>query len=124
MFYSVPLDSLTKNYNYIREMIRTNRNEETVYFNLSLMDTDTANELKKAIVKSITNCRNDSSYTISDYTDNKLSKLIKSLCTGEFKIEYGDIQEYQVRFSLKGAISKVLEDRSSKIYHNMLNRTF
>lgn len=124
MFYSTPLNSLTSNYNYIHDLIRTNRNDETVYFNLDLMDNETATELKKIIVYTITNCRNDDSYTISSYTDEKLSKLIKSLGTKEFKIEYGDIQEYQVRFSLKGAISKVLETRSSKLYHNMLNRTF
>jgi hypothetical protein len=124
MFYSTPLNDITNKYNYIHDIIKTNRNDETVYFNTNLMDEETANELNKVIVYTITNCRNDSTYTISQYTNDKLSKLIKSLGTGEFKIEYGDIQEYQVRFSLKGAISKVLESRSSKLYHNMLNRTF
>lgn len=124
MFYSTPLNDITNRYNYIHDLIKTNRNDETVYFNTNLMDEETAKELNKVIVYTITNCRNDSTYTISQYTNDKLSKLIKSLGTREFKIEYGDIQEYQVRFSLKGAISKVLESRSSKLYHNMLNRTF
>lgn len=124
MFYSTPLPLLKDQYNYINSLIKINRNENELIINYKSLDGETSRQLRNIILTTIMRCREDSSYTISEDTNKALNKIVVANNTNEVPIDYEELDTYQVKFSLKGAIQNVLQDRASNIYHNMTNRTF
>lgn len=122
--YTIPVSDTKNQYNYIRQLISVNRNENKVTIDYSKVDNQTKEDLKQAISKTIDNCRKDTTYTIQDTDNEILDKLLKeNTSSGNVTIDYEVIEPFQVKFSIKGAIHEVLKNRSAKIYKDLLLRS-
>ena len=122
--YTTPVSDTKKQYNYIRQLITTNRNENQITIDYSKVDNQTKEDLKQAISKTISNCREDGTYVIHDNENEVLNKLLKeNTSSGTVTIDYEKIEPFQVKFSIKGAIHEVLKTRSGKIYKDLLLRS-
>lgn len=122
--YTTSVEETKRIYNYIRQLITTNRNDNKVTIDFSKLDGETKEKLKQAIAITIDNCKSDESYIIKEEDYKAINELLKQNTSSTLvTIDYEKLEPYQVKFSIKGAVHEVLKTRSGKIYKNLLLRS-